>query len=76
MEMEIKMGQNKEPKRCQNDFFNEILTLINVWIGSKVSRNRFKRFRYGKIIIMTDVDVDGSISELVVNFLLINLLTS
>ena len=38
---------------------NEIVTLINA-IGTGVEPFELEKLRYGKIVIMTDADVDGS----------------
>ena len=56
------MDQNKELKLLSKMISsNEIVTLINALrLRSKSTEIDLKDLRYGKIIIMTDADVDGS----------------
>ena len=56
------MAQSKEQKHYSKMISsNEILTLINaLGLDPKAQEIDLKDLRYGKIIIMTDADVDGS----------------
>ena len=60
--MEMEMVQIKEQKALSKMISsNEIVTLINaLGLDPKAHEIDLKDLRYGKIIIMTDADVDGS----------------
>ena len=67
----LNIEKAQEHKMWENEEIKNMFTALGVWIGTEEDSKalNLEKLRYGKIIIMTDADVDGShIATLMLTF--------